>query len=170
ATRALETDPSSLEALSVLAGVRYLKGDEAGFEEARGHVLALNPRYADLYNTLAELSVRNRFYRQAVDFAREAVRLDPRSWRGHATLGLNQLRLGAIDPGRASLETAFAGDPYNVWVKNTLDLLDTFKRYETQRIGRLELFVRKEEAALLKPYLAAYADEALTKLEARYGY
>ena len=170
ATRALETDPSSLEALSVLAGVRYLKGDEAGFEEARGRVLALNPRYADLYNTLAELCVRNRFYRQAVDFAREAVRLDPRSWRGHATLGLNQLRLGAIDPGRASLETAFAGDPYNVWVKNTLDLLDTFKRYETQRIGRLELFVRKEEAALLKPYLAAYADEALTKLEARYGY
>jgi tetratricopeptide (TPR) repeat protein len=170
AARALETDPSSLEALSVLAGARYLKGDEAGFEDARGRVLALNARYADLYNTLAELCVRNRLYRKAVELAREAVRLDPRSWRGHATLGLNQLRIGAIDAGRASLETAFAGDPYNVWVKNTLDLLDTFKRYETRKVGRLELFVRKEEAALLSPYLAAYADEALAKLEARYGH
>jgi tetratricopeptide (TPR) repeat protein len=170
ASSALETDPSSLEALSVLAGARYLKGDQAGFEEVRGQVLALNPRYADLYNTLAELCVRNRLYRQAVDFAREAVRLDPRSWRGHAILGLNQLRLGTIEAGRASLETAFAGDPYDVWVKNTLDLLDTFKRYETRRVGRLELFVRKEESALLSPYLAAYANEALEKLESRYGH
>jgi tetratricopeptide (TPR) repeat protein len=170
ADRALETDPTSLEALSVLAGARYLKGDEAAFEETRDRVLALNPRYADLYNTLAELCVRNRLYRQAAEFAREAVRLDPRSWRGHATLGVDQLRLGQIAPGRASLETAFAGDPYDVWTKNTLDLLDTFKRYETRRAGRLELFVRGEEAALLEPYLAAYADEALEKLEARYGY
>jgi tetratricopeptide (TPR) repeat protein len=170
AERALETDPSSLEALSVLAGARYLKGENAAFATTRDRVLALNPRYADLYNTLAELCVRNRLYRQAVEFAREAVRLDPRSWRGHATLGLNQLRLGAIDSGRASLETAFAGDPYNVWTKNTLDLLDTFKRYETRRVGRLELFVRGEEAALLQPYVVAYANEALEKLEARYGY
>ena len=170
AERALETDPSSLEALSVLAGARYLKGEDAAFATTRDRVLALNPRYADLYNTLAELCVRNRLYRKAVEFASEAVRLDPRSWRGHATLGVNQLRLGAIDTGRASLETAFAGDPYNVWTKNTLDLLDTFKRYETRRVGRLELFVRGEEAALLQPYLVAYADEALEKLEARYGY
>ena len=170
AERALETDPSSLEALSVLAGARYLKGEDAAFATTRDRVLALNPRYADLYNTLAELCVRNRLYRQAVEFASEAVRLDPRSWRGHATLGVNRLRLGAIDSGRASLETAFAGDPYNVWTKNTLDLLDTFKRYETRRVGRLELFVRGEEAALLQPYVVAYANEALEKLEARYGY
>ena len=63
---------------------------------------------------------------EAVDFASEARALDPRSWRGLAILGLNQLRLGAIDAGRKSLETSFAGDPYNVWIKNTLDLLDTF--------------------------------------------
>jgi tetratricopeptide (TPR) repeat protein len=170
ANRALETDRTSLEALSVLAGARYLEGEQAAFEESRGRVLALNPRYADLYNTLAELCVRNRLYRQAAEFAREAVRLDPRSWRGHATLGLTQLRLGQIDAGRASLEAAFAGDPYNVWTKNTLDLLDTFKRYETRRVGRLQLFVRGEEAALLEPYLTAYANEALDKLEARYGY
>jgi len=170
AERALAGNPSSLEALSVLAGARYLRGDESAFAETRDRALALNPRHAELYVTLAELCVRNRLYLQAVAFAREAVRLDPRSWPGHATLGVNQLRLGEIDAGRKSLETAFAGDPYNVWTKNTLDLLDTFPRYDAQRVGRLELFVRKEESALLQPYLAAYADEALAKLEARYGY
>ncbi|MGD8895521.1 MAG: tetratricopeptide repeat protein [Acidobacteriota bacterium] len=170
AERALETDPSSLEALSVAAGGRYLQGDEAAFGALRDHVLALNPRHADLYSTLAELCVRNRLYEEAVGFAREAVRLDPRSWRGHGTLGVNLLRLGDIEAGRASLETSFAGDPYNVWTKNTLDLLDTFDRYETKRVGRLELFVREEEAALLEPYVAQVADEALEALEGRYGY
>jgi tetratricopeptide (TPR) repeat protein len=170
AERALAVDATSLEALSVLAGARYLKGEEQAFAEARDRVLGLHPRYAELYQTLAELCVRNRLYRQAVEFAREAVRLDPRAWKAHATLGLNLLRLGDIAGGRASLEAAFAGDPYNVWTKNTLDLLDTFGRYETRRAGRLELFVRREEAALLQPYLVAYANEALETLEARYGH
>jgi len=32
--------------------------------------------------------------------------------------------------GRARSRHGFKGDPYDVWVKNTLDLLDTFKNYE----------------------------------------
>lgn len=170
AQRGLQTDPTSLEALAVLAGARYLQGDEAAFEEVRAEILAQNPNYADLYNTLAELCVRNRLYAEAAEFAAEAVRIDPRSWRAHGSLGLNRLRLGDIEAGRASLETSFAGDPYNVWNKNTLDLLDTFERYETRRDGGLELFARRDEAALLVPYLTEVAQEALQELEGRYGY
>ena len=31
--------------------------------------------------------------------------------------------------GRTELERAFEGDPFNVWAKNTLDLLDSIKEY-----------------------------------------
>lgn len=170
AERALETNPSSLEALAALAGARYLQGDDRAFQAARDRALALNPANADLYTTLAELSVRNRLYAQAAAFAQEAVRLDPRSWRGHGQLGLNRLRLGAIEEGRASLETSFAGDPYNVWNKNTLDLLDTFDEYETVSRPRLEIFARADEAPPLAPYVEDVALEALAALEARYGH
>jgi len=167
ARRALDTNPASLEALAALAGARYLKGDRLGFERARDEALAVGPGYADFFNTLAELCVKNRLYRQAADFAREAVRLDPRSWRGHGLLGLNQLRLGEMEAGRASLETAFAGDPYNVWNKNTLDLLDTFTGYDVERGGRFEVFVRRDERAL-EPLVRSLAAEALAALEDRY--
>jgi hypothetical protein len=111
--------------------------------------------------------VRNRLYRRPWSSpARPCVR--PALWRGHATLG-NRLR-----PGRSTrtreLRDRLRRRPVQRWIKNTLDLLDTFKRYETRRVGRLELFARGEEAALLQPYLVAYANEALERLEARYGY
>ncbi len=167
---ALATNPASLESLAMLATAHYLRGDHAAFERARDRVLQLNPLYADLYNTLAELLVQNRYYAQAVEFARQATIIDPQSWRGYSILGVNQLRIGDIDGGRASLETSFAGDPYNPWVKNTLDLLDTFPDYDETSTARFDLMVERPEAGLLSLYLGLLAEEAYDYFEARYRY
>lgn len=168
--RVLADNPSSLPALSTLAAARHFQGDEAGYDATRKRALALNPRAAELYNRLAELSARNRLYREAADFAQQAVALDPRTWRGLGILGLNQLRLGAIEPGRQSLEASFKGDPYNVWIKNTLDLLDTFPRYKETRSEHFQILLHGKEAALLAPYTAELAEDAYAHLSARYGY
>jgi tetratricopeptide (TPR) repeat protein len=170
AERALEVNPNSLEALAVLAATRYLQGDRAAYEEARDRALALNPRYAGLHNTLAELSARNRLYFEAAEFAARALELDPKSWRGHALLGINQLRIGMIEDGRATLETAFAGDPFDVWTKNTLDLLDTFEEYDEARTGRFILAIDGKESELLSLYFAELAEEAYERLATRYGF
>ena len=79
---------------------------------------------------VAEQAVNQRQYQTAVDLAQQAVDLDPSSWWSYGVLGMNQLRTGAVEEGRANLEKAFAGDPYNPWYKNTLDLLDTFVHFE----------------------------------------
>ncbi len=168
--RALAVNPVSLEALSMLAAVRELQGDRAAFEDARRRALARNPRYADLYVTLADAAARNRRYRDAVAFATQAVTLDERAWRGHAVLGVNQLRTGAMDAGRRSLETAFAGDPYDVWTKNTLDLLDVLARYAEHGSARFRMVSAPAEADVLALYLPALAEEAYDRLTARYGY
>jgi len=167
---ALQTNPRSLEALSVLATAQYLLGDMDAYGRTRDRVLGINPSYADLYNTLAELLVQNRHYVQAVDFAREAISIDPQSWSGYSILGVNQLRIGEIEAGAASLAMAFAGDPYNVWVKNTLDLLDTFPNYVESSTERFDLMIEGPEADLLSLYLGALAEEAYDYMETRYGY
>ena len=166
----LADDPTSLPALSTLAAARHFQGDAARYEDARKRALALGPRNAELYNRLAELSARNRLYRQAADFAQQAVALDPRTWRGLGILGLNQLRLGAIAEGRTSLEASFKGDPYNVWIKNTLDLLDTFPKYKETRTEHFQILLHGKEAALLAPYTAELAEDAYARLSTRYGY
>ncbi len=168
--RALEVNPASLEALAVLAASRYLQGDVEAFEEVRRRAAEINPAYAGLYTTLAEISARNRLYHEAVRFARRAVQLDARSWHGFALLGINQLRTGAIEQGKQNLEVAFRGDPYDVWTKNTLDLLDTFEGYDETRTERFELAVDGRESALLSLYLAELAERAYERLAGLYGY
>jgi tetratricopeptide (TPR) repeat protein len=121
--RALEVNPVSLEALSVLAASHYLRGENGEYRRIRDQVTALSPTYAELYNDVADLSVQSRKYVEAARLAAEAIALDSLSWRAYGILGMNQLRLGLIPEGRSSLETAFEGDPYSVWFYNTLDLL-----------------------------------------------
>lgn len=168
--KALDVNPSSLDALAMLAGVHYIAGDEQAYDDAHQRVLALNASYSDFYNAVAELAIRHRRYRGAVELARQAVALDSMSWSGHGILGLNQLRTGELDDARRNLERAFTGDPYNVWIKNTLDLLDTFDEYRTVSTDRFELMLHGDEADVLAPYAEAIAEEAYTELSARYGY
>jgi cellulose synthase operon protein C len=168
--KALAVNPNSPEALSMLATIRFLQGDERGFEEIRDRVLGINPMYGDLYVTVAEMAAQHRRYAEAARLARLAVETDPEAWAGHGTLGLNELRLGRVDDARASLERSFAGDPYNAWIKNTLDLLDTFGDYELRTSPRFVFMLHGEEAELLFPYISALAEESYDSLAARYGY
>ena len=168
--RALEVNPVSLEALSVLAASHYLRGENGEYRRIRDQVTALSPTYAELYNDVADLSVQSRKYVEAARLAAEAIALDSLSWRAYGILGMNQLRLGLIEEGRSSLETAFEGDPYSVWFYNTLDLLDTFENYDTNEDDPRFLFVlHGRESALLQPYIEAIAEEAYEALVERYG-
>ena len=167
---ALEVNPVSLEALSVLAASHYLRGENDEYRRIRDQVTGLSPTYSELYNDVADLSVQSRKYVEAAGLAEEATTLDSLSWRAYGILGMNQLRLGLIEEGRASLETAFEGDPYSVWFYNTLDLLDTFENYDTNEEDPRFLFVlHGRESALLQPYIEAIAEEAYEALVERYG-
>ena len=168
--RALEVNPTSLEALSVLAASHYLRGETAEYDRVRDQVAALSPTYAELYNDIADLSVESRKYLEATRVAEEAIRIDSLSWRAYGILGMNQLRLGLIEKARANLETAFEGDPHSVWFYNTLELLDTFEYYDVDDEDPRFLFVlHGRESALLQPYIEQIAEEAFEALVERYG-
>jgi len=165
---ALEINPVSLEALALLGVIDHLERNTEQFAAIEQRVLALNPHYADFYATLAELVAQNRLYRDAENFAQRAVQLDPQSWRGYGLLGMNQLRLGQIEAGRASLERSFAGDPYNAWIKNTLQLADTFNDYVQTGQSNFSVVLHRDEHALLEPYIHDLAEQAYQYLQKRY--
>jgi len=165
---ALEVNPVSLEALTMLGVIDHLEHNTEGFAAIEQQVMALNPRYAVFYTTLAELAAQNRLYRDAEGFAQRAVQLDELSWRGYGLLGMNQLRLGQIEVGRANLERSFSGDPYNVWIKNTLQLADTFENYVQIDSGKFRLVLHADENSLLGEYIQDLADQAYQHLKTRY--
>lgn len=168
AMQALEIDPRSFDAMAVLAASHFLRERTTEFDAVVSRALALDPSHGALHREVAEAAVQNRLYRQAVDLARRAVELDPRLWSAWGTLGLNQLRIGEIEAGRASLEKAFDGDPYNVWIKNTLDLLDTWDAYDTVPTTSTQLFLQSDTAAALRLHMQPIADEAYAALGAKY--
>jgi len=49
AERALKVNPVDADALAVLAGARFVGGDQKGFEDAKARALAVNPHNADFF-------------------------------------------------------------------------------------------------------------------------
>ncbi len=166
---ALDVNPRDLAALSMRAAANFLADDTAAWQASRDEVLGLNPVHADLFATVGELSVQVRRYRDAVRMGERGVALDSLSWRSWGLLGINQLRLGRMAEGRESLERGFAGDPYNVWYKNTLDLLDELDGYVPVETEHFLLVLHPDEAELLAPLAGALAEEVYDSLTTRYG-
>src|SRR5262245_57030156 len=168
--RALKINPTAARALAVAAAIKYLTHDQAGFDAIRQRALALHPADGDFYATVGELAGQVRLYKPAADFAKQGVTLDPKNWHAWSLLGMNQMRLGQITEGRQSLETSFKGDPYDVWVKNTLDLLDTYKNYDLTSSDHFQFMIEKTESPILSIYLKDLAEQAYATFSKKYAY
>ena len=168
--RALGANRDDADALAFAAALAYVTGDSSTWRDTRRRYSTLYPREAGVHVAASELLSRVRQYARAAAIAREGAQLDPRSWRAHALLGNNLLRLGDVDAARKSLETSFAADPYDVWTKNTLDLLDTFDQYDELAHGRFRFVIDTAESALLSLYLGEIADRAYSALSTRYAF
>lgn len=170
ARKGLVNDPESPTPLVVIAAARFLAGDAEGHRQAleRAHARLAGSASAEV--TLSDVAARNRLYREAASFAEAGVARDPKSARALALSGINQMRIGRIADGSANLDRAFKLDPYDVWTKNTLDLIDTFKDYTELKTPRFVISVEKKDAPLLELFVGPLAEEAYDSLAARYGY
>jgi tetratricopeptide (TPR) repeat protein len=167
---ALRVNPTNPEAIAMMAAIKYITGDRAGYDLYRQRALAQNPRNGAFFVWMAELTSRVRLYETAVAFSREAVATDSTDWTAYSMLGTNLLRLGQVDEAKKALERGFAGDPYDLWRKNTLDLLDTYKDYDIISTEHFQLMLEKKESGVLGVYLGDLAEQAYKTFSAKYGF
>ncbi|HEV8358303.1 MAG TPA: hypothetical protein VGQ17_16235 [Gemmatimonadales bacterium] len=163
---AVALDSSLAAGWAALGATAWLRGDSAGYARARAGA----GRTAEFWSDLADQVARHRRYAEAAGFGREAVARDSLSPRALGVLGMNELRLGEMERGRGHLERAFDRDPFHVWYKNTLDLLDGLRSFRTIERGRFRIVAPAAEAELLALYLAPLLEEAYDTLSARYEY
>jgi tetratricopeptide (TPR) repeat protein len=167
---ALKVNPNSLEARSLRAAMFWLQDKQSDFNNEVKTTLAVNPRYGLVYETVAHFATQTRRYSESVAFLNQALKLSPNLWSSHLALGMGMLRLGKIEEGRASVEKAFEGDPFNVWAKNTLDLLDSMKEYKETKSGDFLIKADANESGVLTPYATELLEEAKSKLSAKYKF
>lgn len=170
ADRAIGLDSTAERAWAVRGAVFLLRGDTVGFRQVEHQVGAHRPAPGGFYAEIAEALGRQRQYAAAARFAAEGVALAPDDPEVLTALGTNLLRVGRIDSGRAMVERAFARDPYHVWNKNTLDLLDQLATYRTVSTARFQMVGAPEEIDLLALHLGPLLERAYDSLAARYRY
>lgn len=170
ADRAVGLDSTMERAWAIRGAVLLLRGDTTGFRAVERQVRAHRPAPGGFFAEIAEALGRQRQYAAAARFAAEGLALAPDDPEVLTALGTNELRIGKIDSGRARLERAFAKDPYHIWNKNTLDLLDQLATYRTVSTARFQIVGAPEEIDLLALHLGPLLEMAYDSLASRYRY
>ena len=170
AHQALAADSSSIDAWAAVGSLAWVAGDTVGYRRAEAAATAINPRPAAFLAAIADAAGRHRRYGDAVEIAQRAVSLDSISGPALGALGTNLLRVGRMAEGKAILERAFALDPYHLWHKNTLDLLDQLAEFRTISTARFQIVAHPRNAEFLASTLGPLLEQAYDSLAARYQY
>lgn len=167
---ALLINPKSLEIRALRAASHWLEDRPAEMDREIAAILAINPRYGMVYEVIAHFATQTRRYEESVGFLRRAVELSPQLWSAHLALGIGLQRLGKLEEGRTAIEISFKGDPFNLWAKNTLDLLDAMKDYHEVRTGDFIVRTAPQESEVLSGYATELLGEVRQRMAERYRF
>ncbi len=167
---ALEINPSSIEALAHQATVHFLKGEQELFDEIEARALAINPRSSLFYTILAKNCDLKFRYPAAVTFGEKAVQVNRRDPNAYAQLGTSLLRLGRAQEARRYLDFSFDQDPFNLFVGNTLTLIDEYEDFAMLESEHFRLLIHNSERDVLAAAILSEAETAYASLIARYPY
>ncbi len=166
----MKINPNSTEAYALRAASSWVNHRLPEYDAAVKAALAINPRDGELYETLAHYATMQRRYAESIVFLRKAIEFTPNLWSAHLALGQALLRSNQLKEGREEIEVSFKGDPFNIWAKNTLDLMDAMADYREVTAGDFVIRTAAKESEVLQAYAAELLSEAKQKLTGKYKF
>lgn len=168
--QALKINPSSMISLANLASIYHLKEQNSEFEKTERLALQINPVCGDFYIKISDNCSKRFRYRDALGFSRKAVKIEPGNWNAHSSLGINLLRLGDVENAKTHLNKTFEKDPFNLFAKNSLDLIDGYADFDILESQNFSLKIHKSESIITGNSVLEIAEEAYDSLSSRYDY
>lgn len=167
---AIGVNPEALSVIIPQAGIAILTEDEARYKTLEQRALAIRPVNGEFYSSVAQYFGNDYRFKEAVEFARKAIAVEPDYWQGHTVLGMNLVRLGQEEEGRKVLEEAFDNDSYNLWTSNMLKVFDTLDDYVTVTSEHFTVRLNKRDSVVLWPFLKPLLEEAWRTQVKKYGF
>lgn len=163
--KARELNPVDEETLGRLAAA-YLVADGPQDADADSRLAKLiaevaerNDHCGNFFMALAESMNRMRRYPAAAKYYREAHRRMPQLMYARGQLGLVLMRLGEEAEAKKLLEESFEIDPFNVRVKNMLEVLDILDTYDVIETEHFRIKFAGDHDKILAEYAARYLEE-----------
>ncbi len=173
---ALPLNPLSEETLGRVAACYVLldgppkPGQQTRFSKLVKSVTDRNPHAGDFFSTLASaLESRNKFL-LAKRFFAKAIEVMPREVGPRSSLGLLAMRTAEEDDAKRWLDKAFTIDPFNVRVKNTLEVLDVLDSMKTLETEHAVIKYDGKRDELLARYVAKHIDAIYPEMCGQFGY
>jgi cellulose synthase operon protein C len=143
---------------------------DSRFARLVAEVTRRNPHAGEFYLALADqLNSRNR-HAEAEAYYREAIRVMPQQVGPEAHLGMLCMRIGREDDARKMLKTAIEADPFDVRVKNSLEVLGVLESMKTLDTKRFAVRYIGASDNVLARYAAGHLERVLPTLGKRFGF
>lgn len=113
----------------------------------------------EFYAALGDGSDSLRKYPDAARYLEKARDAMPQLIGVHGDLGMVLMRMGEEETAKKVLDEAFAADPFNVRVKNTLEVLDVLSTYETIETDHFVIRFDPSKDRLLAVYMSRFLEE-----------
>jgi Tfp pilus assembly protein PilF len=170
--KGLETNPRSVRLLSLRAAVRTVGGDpDAGKDADRAKALQPETVLPDWETGRLYLESGERQFDEAQRLFNRAVERNARIPDLLIDTGLNALRVGDEERARKVLSAAFARDPFNVRVVNSVNLLrDLEKDFVLLEPPHFRVRLDRRERRWQEAEVLGLLDRAWTEMTRRYHF
>ncbi|MBI1901034.1 MAG: tetratricopeptide repeat protein [Planctomycetia bacterium] len=175
--KALAANPLSEMALARLAALEILtrglpqdtKGTELG--KITDAVEARNAHAGEFYFEIGVRLADQRRFDAAERFFKLAIEKTPKLIGPQREMGLMFMRLAREEEAKKLLEDSFQSDPFNVRVKNTLEVLDVLSGYATLETEHFIVRFDRGQDEILARYAAAFLEnEVYPELTKQFGF
>ncbi len=124
-------------------------------------VRSRNAKCGEFYAAAARAYEAMRIVPKTEEYYELAIERSPHLIAERGELGLTQMRMGEEAKARKTLEEAFRIDPFNVRVKNTLEVLDLLNRYAVIETEHFVLRFDRGHDGMLAEHAARYLEETV---------
>ena len=145
-----------------------LAGSPAG--KIVAEVEAANPHAGAFWATIGDSFDRLRRYPAAGEAYARAIDAMPQLLGARGAWGMVLMRLGDEERAKKVLDEAFAADPFNARVRNTLQVLDVLSGYQTLETAHFRIRFDPKKDKLLAHCAAAWLEEVYPQLCQQMGY
>ncbi len=161
AHKALDLDKDSVAGRAILATMDWLADKKES---------SWDPHAAKGYELAGHFFMLNRRYEESIEFYRKALALDPQLESARSQLGINLMRLARNGEAYQQLKMAWDNHFQDSATKNTLMLMDSYKKFVTFETPRTVLMLDKRESDLLRPYFESEMERCITAYEKKYKF